>query len=225
MEIAAGFFSRLETWGSLVRFSHSLFAMPFALAMLVVAATRSAVTPAKILYILIAIVAARTAAMAWNRLIDRQIDAANPRTVGRELPRGVVSTKSVWQLVAIASCIFLWASWMLGMHCFVLAPAVLLLLLGYSLTKRFTAFSHMVLGLSLAAAPGGVWYAIVGTIELTPIILMTSVLCWVAGFDVLYALQDEQFDRANGLYSIPSRFGRDSAYKISAVLHVACLFF
>lgn len=214
---------RVRVWGSLVKFSHSVFALPFAMGMLVVAAHRAPVTIAKLLLMLVAIVSARTAAMAWNRLIDRHIDAANPRTAVRELPRGEVSATSVWQLVFISSIVFLWASWMLGWHCFVLAPIVLLVLLGYSLTKRFTPYSHLVLGLCLSAAPGGVWYATVGTIELTPLILMSAVLCWTAGFDILYSLQDEQFDRGAGLFSIPSKFGIGRAYLISAALHVACL--
>ncbi len=213
----------VKTWGSLVKFSHSVFALPFALAMIVIASERAEVSLLKLVFLVIAIVSARTASMAWNRLIDLEIDRINPRTANRELPAGAISKEAVVRLIILSSLIFFSASFLLGMQCLVLAPFVLLMLLGYSLTKRFTPFSHLVLGLCLAAAPGGVWYALVGTIETTPIILMTGVLAWVMGFDILYSLQDEKFDRANGLFSIPSKFGTQRAFLIAAYCHTFCL--
>jgi 4-hydroxybenzoate polyprenyltransferase len=213
----------VKTWGSLVKFSHSIFALPFAVSMAVIVWKDFPVTGWQLLYILVAVVSARTAAMAFNRLLDRKIDARNPRTQSRELPRGVVSIGSVIGLLLLSSFIFLGAASLLGAHCAILAPVVLALLLFYSWSKRFTSLSHLILGLSLGCAPGGVWYALRGTVALEPVLLMCGVTLWVAGFDILYACQDEAFDRAQGLHSIPASIGVDKALKLSFILHLISL--
>lgn len=211
------------TWGSLVKFSHSIFALPFALSMLVIVWKEAPVSEWQLFYILGAVVSARTAAMAFNRLLDREIDARNPRTLNRELPRGAVGVGSVIRLLVISSFIFLIFSYLLGSHCAILAPMVLALLLFYSWSKRFTRLSHLILGLSLGCAPGGVWYALKGTVAFEPILLMLGVTLWVAGFDILYACQDEAFDRAQGLHSIPASVGVEGALRISLLLHLLAL--
>ena len=215
----------VRTWGRLVKFSHSIFALPFALSMAAVVWRDTPIAVSQIVWILIAIVSARTAAMAFNRLADRTIDADNPRTASRELPRGIVTSRSVLLLLLGTCGIFLLAAGMLGRHCLVLSPLVLLILLGYSLTKRFTRYSHLFLGLALACAPGGVWYALRGTIAIEPVWLMAGVLFWVAGFDILYSCQDAVFDRERGLFSIPARAGVPAAFKISFALHLTAIVF
>lgn len=217
---------QLRTWGRLVKFSHSVFALPFALSMAVVVLRRQPITAGQIGWILLALVSARTAAMAFNRLIDRDIDARNPRTRSREIPAGAVSPRSARTLVLISSCIFFAAAAGLGKHCLVLAPAVLGLLMFYSLTKRFTRYSHIVLGLALALAPGGVWYALTAEVALLPLALMLAVLLWVAGFDIIYSCQDVEFDRSAGLHSLPAKLGVARALLLSRVFHliaIACL--
>jgi 4-hydroxybenzoate polyprenyltransferase len=170
--------------------------------------------------LIVCVVAARSAAMAFNRLVDAKFDADNQRTRGREIPSGKVSQREAIILVGVASSIFLAGSMALGMHCALLAIPVLLVLLGYSLVKRYSALCHFVLGLALALAPGGVWYAITATWSWYPVPLMVAVLLWVAGFDVLYSCQDLEFDRQHGLFSIPSRLGSERARLLSVFLHV-----
>jgi 4-hydroxybenzoate polyprenyltransferase len=211
----------LAVWGRLVKFSHTIFALPFALSMFVIVARWRPVTFAQLGWILLSLAGARTAAMAFNRLIDRRIDAQNPRTKSRELPAGVVSTTSVAVLVAASSGVFLASASMLGTHCLVLAPFVLAWLLFYSWTKRFTRYAHLVLGLSLALAPGGVWYALTAEFAVLPLSMMGGVALWVAGFDIIYSCQDVEFDAANGLHSIPARVGVKRALLIARMLHAA----
>lgn len=208
-------------WGRLVKFSHSIFALPFALSMFVIVARVHPVTFAQLGWILLALVSARTAAMAFNRLADRRIDALNPRTKTRELPAGVVSPASVAALVVIASAAFIAAAAMLGFHCLVMAPLVLAWLFFYSWTKRFTRYAHLVLGASLALAPGGVWYALTGTFAVLPLYMMAGVALWVAGFDVLYSCQDVEFDADQRLHSIPSRIGVARALLVARLMHLA----
>jgi len=215
----------LRPWFSLVRFSHSLFALPFALASAWLAAG-GLPAPRVLVLVIVCAVAARTAAMAFNRWLDRSIDAANPRTSGRELPRGALSPAAALALAAGASAVFLLAAWALNPLCARLAPAVLVVLFGYSATKRFFSGSHFVLGLALALAPLGAWVAVRGSLagDLTPpLLLALAVLSWVAGFDLIYACQDEAFDRAHGLHSVPARFGTAAALRLSSALHVVTL--
>jgi 4-hydroxybenzoate polyprenyltransferase len=166
------------------------------------------------------VVSARTAAMAFNRLVDARIDALNPRTAGRELPSKQVSSAQARRIVLVSSLAFLIASGALGAHCLILAPFVLVVLLGYSFTKRFTPFAHGVLGLALGLAPGGAWWVLRPAVESVPLVLMAAVVLWVAGFDILYSTQDVDFDRANQLHSVPARFGVTRALQIARGLHL-----
>lgn len=211
---------RVRSYASLVKISHSVFAMPFALTMLVVVSKSTPVSSAQILLLILCVVFARTAAMAFNRFVDAEIDARNPRTASREIPRGVVSRREGLLLTVASSLAFVAATYGLGVHCLVLAPAVLAVLLGYSLMKRVTTACHFVLGLALACAPGGVWYALTATWAWEPLVLMVAVLLWVAGFDILYSCQDVEFDRANKLYSVPARIGNNGARAIAVLLHI-----
>ncbi len=215
----------LATFVRLVALPHTVFALPFALASFLIAfnlpgnsaVPRSGLT---LVLVILCLVSARTAAMAFNRLVDAKYDALNPRTENRELPQGKLSVRAVILLVIIASSVFLWAAGLIGRHCLVLAPFVLLFLLGYSFTKRYTAGSHFVLGLALALAPGGAWWVVRPEVSIIPIAFMGTVLCWVAGFDILYSLQDLEFDRLNALYSFPARYGIKTALVVSTLLHV-----
>ena len=211
---------KTANFASLVKLSHTVFALPFALSMAVVCGQLVPVTPAQILGILVAMVAARSAAMGFNRLVDAEIDARNPRTAVREIPAGIVSVHEARGFVLIASGVFLFAAAALGRHCLYLAPLVLGWLFLYSYCKRFTRLSHLVLGAALAMAPGGVWYALVGDFAWAPVPLMVGVALWVAGFDIIYASQDFEFDRAAGLHSIPARFGISKALIVSKIFHL-----
>lgn len=213
----------LHLVGSLVKFSHTIFALPFALSMFVVAARYAPVSKAQLFFVVCCMAAARTAAMGFNRLVDRDIDSRNPRTQGREIPSGRVSIAGAAALTALSSAVFFVCSGLLGAHCLVLAPLVLGILFLYSWTKRFTRWSHFVLGFSLALAPGGVWYAITGGTAVLPLYLMSAVLLWVAGFDILYACQDAEFDRANGLFSVPASLGLSRAMDFAKILHALSL--
>jgi 4-hydroxybenzoate polyprenyltransferase len=202
----------------MIKFSHTVFALPFALLSAVIAA--SGWPPGTILVkILVAMVAARSAAMAHNRLADRRIDAANPRTASRALPSGRLPVAFVRVFLAVSILLFLAAAASLNRLTLWLSPAALALLLFYAYTKRFTLLSHIVLGLCLALAPVGAWIAVRGSVERLPILLGLAVLFWTAGFDVLYALQDEEHDRRVGLKSIPARWGARRALWISALFH------
>lgn len=218
-----GLSHRLALLGELVTFSHSLFALPFALIMVVQVSESQRVTALQIFLLIFCVLAARTAAMAFNRYVDAQIDMQNPRTVKRSIPRGAVSKVATLLIVISSSLAFLWGASQLGAHCGVLSPLVLLLLLAYSFVKRFSALCHFVLGLALALAPGGVWFALTGEWSWQPVPLMATVMLWVAGFDVLYSCQDVDFDRSARLYSIPARIGILNARRASFVLHAMAL--
>jgi 4-hydroxybenzoate polyprenyltransferase len=211
----------LRNVGSLVKLSHTVFALPFALAAVILAAPFGQVTWARVLLIVLCIAAARTAAMAFNRLIDRDIDAKNPRTAVRELPRGVLSVGFVRALVLGSSLVFLAGAALLGRLPLLLSPLALGLALGYSYVKRFSSLCHLVLGAAIAFAPGGAWIAVGAPVTLAPWLLVLAVATWVGGFDVLYSLQDQAFDREQGLYSIPAKLGIVGALWCSALLHVA----
>lgn len=223
--------SQIRAFGQLVKFSHTIFGLPFALAStalahrFAIASGSPGLDALRVVWIVLAFAGARSAAMGFNRIVDRRFDAANPRTADRELPRGVISLRAAWVLTIVSAGVFCGASALLGPLPAALAPACLVVLLGYSLFKRFSWSSHLVLGLALALAPGGAWIAVTGSFAgaSVPLALMLAVATWVAGFDVLYALQDEGFDRANGLHSIPARFGTTGAIVISAGLHVVTL--
>jgi 4-hydroxybenzoate polyprenyltransferase len=212
--------SRLANVGSLVKFSHTIFALPFALAAVVLALPHGSFTWGKLCLIVLAIAAARTAAMAFNRLVDRDIDAENPRTRDREIPRGVLSPGFVRALVLASSLVFVACAALLGRLPLLLSPVALGLALGYSYVKRYSSLCHLVLGAAIAFAPGGAWVALGAEVTRAPWLLVLGVATWVGGFDILYSLQDEGFDRAAGLYSIPSRVGTVGALWISALLHV-----
>jgi 4-hydroxybenzoate polyprenyltransferase len=169
------------------------------------------------------IAAARTAAMSFNRVVDRRLDAANPRTAARELPRGAVSVAGATALTVVSAALFIVAAALLGRAPLLLSPLALLILLGYSLAKRFTWATHLWLGVALGGAPAGAWVAVTNGFQLAPLLLSLAVACWVAGFDILYATQDVDFDRRRGLGSIPARFGLPRALLISRVLHFAAV--
>lgn len=222
--------SKIADYGRLVRFSHTVFALPFALSSVALAWPRHPVTLRTLLWILIAMVGARTAAMGFNRLADRKFDALNPRTEAWELPRGVVKTWEAVLLTAGSALLFVIAAYQLNWICFVLSPAALAIVFFYSFTKRFTWTSHLFLGLALAVAPVGAWLAVVTSpldlAELkTPIYLGLAVVFWLAGFDIIYSLQDREFDRAHALYSIPVRFGVTGALRLSSFFHCGTIFF
>ena len=215
-------------FGRLVRLSHTVFGLPFALASTALAhvwATehgQEGLTWWRLVLIVVAFTGARAAAMGFNRIVDRRIDAANPRTADRELPKGVIGVGAAWALTLASAGAFLGAAWGLGPLPLLLAPVCLLVIFGYSLFKRFSWSSHLVLGAALALAPGGAWIAVTGGFDgwPTPTLLMLAVATWVAGFDILYALADIDFDRESGLHSIPARFGIRGALVISGALHI-----
>jgi 4-hydroxybenzoate polyprenyltransferase len=213
----------IVTFGRMVKFSHTIFALPFALAAAALASRGVGLSPSRLLGIVVAMAGARTAAMGFNRIVDRHIDAKNPRTAGREIPRGAVSLRAAWALTAASTVVFVAAAAFLGKLCLALTPIALLLLFGYSLTKRFTALCHLILGLAIASGPAGAWIAVRGDFGLVPGLLMIAVATWIGGFDVLYSLADRDFDRSAGLRSIPARMGVRGALLVSALLHAVTL--
>jgi 4-hydroxybenzoate polyprenyltransferase len=208
---------------SFVRFSHSVFALPFALAGALLAARDVTVTWPTIVWILVAMVAARSAAMGFNRLVDARFDALNPRTANREIPRGAMSPVEAGVFVAVSSALFVFASWRLSTLCLVLSPIALAIVFWYSLAKRFTIWTQLFLGLAMAVAPVGGWLAVGGRAGWEPWMLGLAIGAWVAGFDVLYACQDAEFDRAHGLRSIPVRFGVGRALMIARAMHLVAV--
>lgn len=212
--------SRLRLYGSFVRFSHSVFALPFALTGALLASRHVPLTWGRVGWIVVAMVAARSAAMGFNRLVDAPFDALNPRTAGRELPTGRLSRREARGFVAAASAVFVLAAGMLDPLCLALSPAALAIVFWYSLAKRYTAFTQLFLGLAMAVAPVGGWLAAGGRGGWEPWLLAVAIGTWVGGFDILYACQDLEFDRAHGLQSIPVRFGVARALAFSRLLHV-----
>jgi 4-hydroxybenzoate polyprenyltransferase len=211
---------RTAAYGRMIRFSHSVFALPFALTSVALAARGGNLTARQLLWIVVAMVSARSAAMGFNRLADHWIDARNPRTAFRELPRGVLSRREAWVFFGVSVAVFVLAAAQLNTLCLALSPVALAIVLGYSYTKRFTAASQLVLGLSLAVAPVGAWLAIRGRFEVVPLVLALAVVLWVAGFDTIYACQDVDFDRREGLRSIPASLGVRRALFVARALHV-----
>src|SRR5918999_4749032 len=215
--------SRLTAYVNFVKLPHTLFALPFALVGTVLASSREAVTLAQIVWVVVAFTAARFAAMGFNRIADRHIDRRNPRTAGRELPAGVLGVAEATAAGGVGAAVFVGAAWRLNALCLALSPVALAWVLAYSYTKRFTRWSHLVLGLGLAIAPVGGYLAIAGRWS-EPwwmlCALAIAVATWVAGFDILYALQDVAFDRDNALHSVPAAFGEAAALGVSRALHL-----
>jgi 4-hydroxybenzoate polyprenyltransferase len=223
--------SRIQTYLSFVRFSHSVFALPFALTGALLALQARPLSGRevawRVLWIVVAMVAARSAAMGFNRLVDAQYDAKNPRTAMRELPRGAMTRAEAVVFIAVSSVAFVGAAYVLGWVCFLLSPVSLAIVFWYSLAKRFTSYTQLFLALAMAVAPIGGWLAAGGPLgSLEPWLLGAAIGAWVGGFDILYACQDLEFDRAAGLKSIPVRFGVRDSLLLSRLMHVvavACL--
>ena len=215
--------SRLRTYASFVRLGHSIFALPFALTGALLAAQSHPITWRQVAWIGSAMVCARSAAMSFNRIVDARFDAENPRTAGRELPRGVMSRREAVVFVVASSAGFMYAAFQLSTLCFALSPLALAIVFWYSLAKRYTWSTQFFLGLAMAVAPVGGWLAVGGRAGWEPWLLGLAIGLWVAGFDVLYACQDLEFDRAVGLYSVPKRFGIAGALWIARGMHVAMI--
>ncbi len=216
---------RLRITLEMIKIEHTLFALPFAFLGATLAAREMPPQPlgfwfSRLLWITVAMVGARSAAMTFNRIADRQFDAENPRTAMRALPAGLLDVRFAWVFTLIAALIFLLAAWQLNRLTLILSPVALGSVLLYSYTKRFTALAHLVLGWCLSIAPAGAWIAIQGRLTLLPVLLSAAVMLWTTGFDVLYACQDYEFDRQAGLHSIPKRFGIEKALWIARGLHV-----
>lgn len=239
--------SKVKSYLSLIKFSHTIFAMPFALIGFFLATRYD--TPLYILLkdplniyingekipglspplkfylqtlilVVLCMVFARSAAMAFNRYLDRNFDAKNPRTAIREIPAGIIKANSALMFTIVCSLLFVVCSYFINKLCFFLSPIALLVVLGYSYTKRFTPLCHLVLGLGLSLAPIGAYLAVTGHFDLLPILFSFTVLFWVSGFDIIYALQDEEFDKENKLYSIPAWLGKSKALRVSVLLHL-----
>jgi 4-hydroxybenzoate polyprenyltransferase len=214
--------NRITTYLSFVRFSHSVFALPFALTGALLAWRTAPFSWAQVGWIVLCMVSARSAAMGFNRLVDARFDALNPRTAMRELPRGAMSQREAAIFVGISSAVFVFGASQLNTLCFILAPVALAIVFWYSLAKRFTTYTQMFLGLAMAVAPVGGWIAAGGPAGAPePWLLGLAIGLWVGGFDILYACQDVEFDRGHGLRSIPVRFGVSRAIALSRVMHVA----
>lgn len=220
-------FTTIQKWGSFVRFSHTVFALPFALAAMAVAARDNRGWPGWRVFglILVAMVCARTCAMAFNRIVDRKFDALNPRTQNRHLPAGTISLASALTLCTLSGAGLIVAAWFLNSVCFYLSPIALVLVCFYSLTKRFTDYTHVFLGIALALAPIGAWLAVRGT-QVTPLeilqmlLLAIAVVLWLIGFDIIYALQDYEFDKSHGLRSLVVAWGPKNALGAAFLAHM-----
>ena len=216
--------SLVQNYLSLVKFSHTIFALPFALIGFFLATQYFGYVFHwhLLVYVMLCMVFARSAAMAFNRYADRRIDAENPRTVSREIPAGTISPPAALRFVLLNCLLFIGTTYLINPLCFMLSPVALAIVLGYSYTKRFTALCHFVLGLGLSLAPIGAFIAVSQTFRWLPVMYSIVVLLWVSGFDIIYALQDEEFDQSKQLRSIPSRLGRRNALLLSSVLHFVC---
>lgn len=230
--------SKVKSYLSLIKFSHTIFAMPFALIGFFIGMVEyTSIVPGghkkifppqfdwnalgiKFLLVILCMIFARSAAMAFNRYLDRSFDAKNPRTAIREIPAGVIKANSVLSFTIINCLFFIASTFFINKLCFYLSPVALLVVLGYSYTKRFTPLCHLVLGLGLSLAPMGAYLAVTGVFSFLPVLFSLAVLFWVSGFDIIYALQDEEFDKENKLYSVPAWLGKTKALRISELLHV-----
>jgi 4-hydroxybenzoate polyprenyltransferase len=216
------FFNTIKNYFSLVKFSHTVFAMPFALIGFSLAVTQeNGKFSIKLLaLIILCMIFARNSAMGFNRLVDKRYDALNPRTRNREIPSGIIGSKAAALFVLANALFFILATSFINKLTLFLSPVALAVILGYSLTKRFTSLCHFVLGLGLSLAPVGAYISVTGVFDMLPLIYSLIVLTWVSGFDIIYALQDDEFDKDNKLYSLPSSTGRKKALFISVVLHI-----
>jgi 4-hydroxybenzoate polyprenyltransferase len=230
----------IKNYLSLIKFSHTIFAMPFALIGFFLGVMKDTLIPTqwnlnrtigwerpwqpgiemKFILIICCMVLARSAAMAFNRYLDRSFDAKNPRTAIREIPAGILKANSVLWFTIICSLLFVVSTWFINRLCFYLSPVALFVVLFYSYTKRFTPLCHLVLGLGLSLAPIGAFIAVTGEFHLLPILFSLTVIFWVSGFDIIYALQDEEFDKSNNLHSIPAWLGKKKALLVSRILHL-----
>lgn len=217
----------MKKYFSLVLFAHTVFAMPFAFIgfFLAITTTDHEFNWMKLVLMVLCMVFARNAAMAFNRYLDRDIDARNPRTVIRDIPSGRISSNEALLFTIINSLLFILATLLINRLCFYLSPLALGVVLGYSYTKRFTPLCHLILGLGLALAPIGAYLVVTGEFAMLPVYFSLAVLCWVSGFDIIYALQDEEFDRENKLNSIPAWLGKKKALQVSSLLHVLAVVF
>lgn len=235
----------IKNYLSLIKFSHTIFALPFAGIGFCIGLFRSSYSGRdlnvpiefgwdesnvnwwrdsliKLGLVILCMVFARSAAMAFNRYVDRDIDALNPRTAGREIPDGIIKAQNALAFTFISCILFIATTFFINKLCFYLSPVALAVILGYSYTKRFTPLSHLILGLGLSLAPIGAYIAVTGKFHLLPIFFSVAVLCWVSGFDIIYSLQDEEFDKKNKLYSLPAVFGKTKSLRISELLHLLC---
>lgn len=211
----------IQNYFSLIKFSHTLFALPFAIIGFFLGLDKGFdFSVRKFLLVIACMVFARSAAMAFNRYIDKDIDSVNPRTKMREIPSGIIKSSNALLFVIITGCLFVSATYFINEICFYLSPVALLVILGYSYTKRFTSWCHFVLGLGLSLAPVGAYVAVTSHFDVLPVLFSFIVLFWVSGFDVIYALQDEQFDKANQLHSLPVRLGKRNALMFARILHL-----
>jgi len=240
----------IRNYLSLVKFSHTIFALPFALIGFFLGvyysrygevpfmAKPSGMADAKglpllfhsghvrlLLFVLVCMVTARSAAMAFNRYLDRRYDALNPRTAVREIPRGIISPRHALAFTLLNCILFILATWFINPLCFLLSPVALAVVLGYSYTKRFTPLCHLILGVGLSLAPIGAFLAVTGYFAVLPVLFSLAVVCWVSGFDIIYALQDVEFDQSQKLYSIPAWLGRGRALRVSELLHLLSVLF
>lgn len=217
----------MKNYFSLIKFSHTIFALPFAVIGYFLALEKSSnIFNLKLfLLMLLCMVTARSAAMAFNRYIDRDIDIKNPRTKNREIPAGIISANSAFIFVILNSLIFITTTYFINSICFYLSPVALLIVLSYSYMKRFTALCHFVLGLGLSLAPIGAYLVITGEFAITPIWYSLAVLTWVSGFDIIYSLQDEEFDKSLSLHSVPAYMGVNNSLKLSSILHIISALF
>lgn len=218
----AGAMARLKTLLEMIRWEHTIFALPFALVGALLAA--DGIPPWRILFwIVVAMIGGRSSAMCFNRLVDQEFDALNPRTASRALPAGLLSRSSAWIFTFVSAGLLVLSAAQLNRTALLLSPLALVMIWGYSLTKRFTRFCHLVLGLAISAAPAGAWIAVRGRLDMPALLLSGAVLCWVAGFDIIYALQDETFDRETGLHSLPASLGTAGSLLASRLLHLVAV--
>lgn len=226
--MSSGFLVKTRLIMQMIKFEHTIFALPFALISVVLASRSSpaGLTPGTFVWVIAAMVGARSAAMSFNRLSDADIDAKNPRTANRHIPAGLLTRTQVGLFLVASVILFELAAWKLNRLCFALSPIALLFMLGYSYTKRFTWLCHLVLGFAIGIAPIGAWMAVRGSLHLVPILLGAAVMLWIGGFDIIYALQDYDVDINENLYSLPKRLGKARALWVSRLMHgasVGCL--
>ncbi|PID77830.1 MAG: 4-hydroxybenzoate octaprenyltransferase [Deltaproteobacteria bacterium] len=210
----------IKTYAEMIKISHTVFALPFALSAVVIASRYQNINFIQFLWVILAMTGARAAAMGFNRIVDRKIDKKNPRTKEREIPSGKISLVSAYFFWGISSALFVFSAFMLGMLCFYLSFPVLFILCFYSYTKKFTPYAHLYLGFAISLAPAGAFTALTNSMNTGIIFLSITLLTYISGFDILYSCQDIDFDKKEGLYSIPVRFGEKKAFLISDILHI-----